>query len=191
VTLYKAVRPDGGSFYDPSFRWLTKAGNLPRRPVTHPATGGLGYLSASTSPADCTGLRWPCRLLTVEPVGDLFAPDLTTLPNKRAARSFRVTGEVESWRALGPNGELVAAIIDKARTVTPQQAAGLVAAGDAARVAARDAAGVAAGDAARAAAGDAAWAAAGDAAWAAVVRDLITPEQHRLLAGPWEQVMGA
>jgi hypothetical protein len=98
VTLYKAVRPDGASFYDPSFRWLTKAGNLPKRPVKHPAVGGLGYLSASTSEADCTGFQWPCRLLTVEPVGDLFTPDATRLRNKRAARAFRVTGERSSTR---------------------------------------------------------------------------------------------
>jgi hypothetical protein len=200
VTLYKAVRPDGASFYDPSFRWLRKDGT---KPVTHPAQGGLGYLSASTSEADCTGFRWPCRLLTVEPVGDLFTPDAISLPNKRAASAFRVTGEVEAWRAFGPNGQHVAAVIDKARTIIPQQATGLFAARAAARDAARDATRAAARAAARDAAWDAARAAAWDAAWdaawaaardatrAATVRDLITPEQYDLLAGPWEQVMGA
>ena len=43
------------------------------------------------------------------------------------------------------------------------------------------------------AARDAAWTAAGAAAWtaarAAVVRDLITPEQYAVLAGPWESVI--
>lgn len=28
-----------------------------------------GWLSVATVPTDCTGMRWPCRLLEVEPVG--------------------------------------------------------------------------------------------------------------------------
>ncbi len=54
--------------------------------------------------------------------------------------------------------------------------------------AARDAAWAAARAAARAAAGAAAWAAA-RASIAETVRDLITPEQYELLAGPWNTVI--
>jgi hypothetical protein len=180
VNFYKAVREDGTSFYDPTFRWCGPPGEpLPTEPVVHPATGGLGYLSASVSATDCTGMQWPCRLLTVEPVGETFTPDASALPNKRAAKAFRVTGEVESWRALGPNGEIVAALIDRASRLTLSEAKALAAtwystwyatwyaAWDAARYAAWyatwDAARYAAWDAARAAARDAAWDAARDA----------------------------
>jgi hypothetical protein len=202
VNFYKAVREDGTSFYDPTFRWCGPPGEpLPTEPVVHPATGGLGYLSASVSATDCTGMQWPCRLLTVEPVGETFTPDAFALPNKRAAKAFRVTGEVESWRALGPNGEIVAALIDRASRLTLSEAKALAAtwystwyaAWDAARYAAWyatwDAARYAAWDAARAAARDAAWDAARAAAWALIARDLITPEQFDLLYGPWASVI--
>lgn len=117
-------------------------------------------------------------------------------------------------QALGPQGEQVAALIDRVGRLTASEAEKLDAAGNAAgnaaRVAAwevaRVAAWVAAWDdtwvAARVAAGnaarvavwddtwDAAWVAARDAALALVVRDLISKEHYDLLTGPWAQVIG-
>lgn len=47
MTYYKAVRPDGTSFHDRSFRWLPESGPVDddRRPTRPPA------LLASTHPA--------------------------------------------------------------------------------------------------------------------------------------------
>ena len=73
------------------------------------------------------------------------------------------------------------ALVEQARTLTPEDATRLDAAWDAARYAARDAAWYAAWDAARAA--------AGYAVNALVVRDLITTEQFDILYGPWKAVM--
>ena len=201
---YKAIRPDGSSFHDPAFRWLRRDGKPYVRAVTHPGASGnhstatLGtdathYLSVSTSPADCTGMRWPCRLLAVEPVGEVWTPHLGDLPNKRAALAWRVVGELPAHEAFGPNGEAVVALIDRASRLTRQEAEGLAAARVAAWVAATtgawDAAWAAAW-AAAAAARAAAWDAARVAARALVVRDLISPEQFDILYGPWASVIG-
>ena len=62
---YKAVRPDGTSFHDPSFPWMPE-GWAPGDPipdgwtVVHPDPsrfGASGYLSAATVPTECTGSR--------------------------------------------------------------------------------------------------------------------------------------
>ena len=63
-TYYKAVRPDGTDFYSGKVLW-DRVGEI----VEHPNPGtdhARGYLSVSVSPADCTGMRWPCRLFEVE-----------------------------------------------------------------------------------------------------------------------------
>ena len=193
TTYYKAVRTDGTSFHDPSFRWLRRDGKPYARPVRHPAEGGLGYLSVSVAEADCTGFTWRCRLLTVEPVDgyEVWTPKPKHLPNKRASLAWQVTGEVEAWRAFGPQGEAVAALIDRAGRLTEEEGKELAAAW-AARDAACDAwdaacdARAAAWDAARDAACDAAWGAAS----ALVVRDLISPERFDALYGPWASVIG-
>ena len=77
VTFFKAVRPDGGSFHDPDFRWLPEDGVIPEGGwlVEHPEPAGRigknsgasasGYLSVATVPTECTGFRWPCRLLAM------------------------------------------------------------------------------------------------------------------------------
>jgi hypothetical protein len=74
----------------------------------------------------------------------------------------------------GPQTEQITALIEKAATITPEQAQRLSAT-------ARDAAWAAA------------WAAARDAAWAAaalVVRDLVSVEHYTTLTAPWASVMG-
>ena len=209
VTYYKAVRPDGTSFHDPSFRWVPKTGPVEGIVVTHPHphdTDPSGWLSAATVPTDCTGMRWPCRLLLVEPVeGHPVTAPLDNLPRKRAASAWRVVREMPATDALGPQGVEVAAIIERAGRLTRDEAMRLAAARAAARDAtmaattdaAWDAARAAARDATMAATTDAAWDAARAAAWAArdaalatLTRDIITPEQYDTLMAPWREVIG-
>ena len=205
TTYYKAVRPNGNSFHDPSFAWATEPGGVTRHP-THGKTGNTstaaGYLSVSTTPTDCTGMHWPCRLLEVEPVGDVFAPNATGLPNKCAALEFRTVRELAATVVFGPQGVQVAVLIDRAGLLTSDEVDRLAAAWDAAWDAAWAAAWVAAGAAYRHAAWDAAWAAAGAAAWdatrdaagALICRDLIgqtfTQAHYDTLTGPWRTVVG-
>ena len=209
-TYYKAIRPDGTSFHDPEFRWLPEDGNIPEG--GHVVTLGDGvmdpygvetYLSVSVEPADCTGFSWPCKLLRVEPAGDVITPHSVRLFHKRAARSWRVMEELDPYRALGPCGVEVAALIDEFRTLSPvawdaawdavhnaARDASRIAVRIAARDAARDAARIAAWAAARAAARAAAWnismTISRDAAAATIVRDLISPAQYAILMAPIE-----
>ena len=204
---YKAVRPNGGSFYDPDFRWLPE-GWVPGDPiptdwvVRHPSPGKrIGkhsgahagrYLSVATVPTDCTRFQWPCVLLEVEAVGQAYLDD--QYPSKRRICAARVIRELPAHEVFGPQGAEVVAILDRAAKLTAGEVENLAAAWDAAWDATWDAARVAAWNAARVAARDAAWDAAWVAAWDAVVatlaRDLITTEHHDLLIGPWRAVMG-
>lgn len=203
TTYYKAIRPDGTSFADSTFRWLPEDGRIPTggHLVKHPkparhfgphsqATASR-YLSLSVEPADCTGFRWPCRLLVVEPVGTVRDDD--RYPHKRRVIAARVVGEIQAWRALGPNGRDVTAFLDLLGKLSGEQwaaalTAAWAAAGAAAWVVAWDAAWEAARDAARAAAREAArgvvWAVARDAAQALVVRDMIGAEHFATLTAP-------
>ena len=205
-TYFKAVRVDGTSFRDPNFNWLTEDGVVehPRPDLTGSARG---YLSVATVASDCTGFSWPCRLLVVEPIGEVV-PD-NQYPHKRRGRAFTVVGEVEAWRAFGPNGKEVVAFFELLPTLTETQwdaardasrdaardasrdaawdasrDAAWDAAWDAARDAARYAARYAARDAARDAAWDAAWDAARYAAWALVLRDVLSVEHFNMLTAP-------
>ena len=212
VTFFKAVRPDGGSFHDPTFRWLPEDGVIPEGGwlVEHPEPAGRigkrsgasasGYLSVATVPTDCTGFRWPCRLLEVEPVGRACLDDFYA--SKRRIRAARVVRELDPRLALGPQGEHVAALIERAGRLTLDekrrlgaawaavQGAAWGAAWVAARVAAWGAARAAVQGAARDAALDAAWDTAWDTTLGLVTRDLITSDQYALLAKPWASVIG-
>jgi hypothetical protein len=218
TTYYKATRPDGTDFRTGTIDYAAALAS--GEVIHHPAETMVPndpstYLSVSVEPADCTGFDWPCRLFRVEPVGPMLGSGslkLQASPNKRACQALRVVEELPAHMALGPNGEAVAAFIDRCRTMTPEQMARLAAARDAARgawyaawVAAWYAARGAARDAARGAAREAAWYAAWvaawyaargaawyaardaamDAGWAIVVRDLITPEQYDILVKPF------
>ena len=213
-TYYKAIRPDGTDWFTGKFRWLPEDGIIPEggRLVKHPNPGpvgggnAVGYLSVATAPTDCTGMAWPTRLLRVEPVGEVWTPHPYGLPNKRAAQAWWVIEERPAHEALGPQGREVAALIETARGLTPDQLDAI----DTARKAALNAALDAAWNAARKAARKAAWNAARKAAWnaaldaalnaalnaapdtvmAVLVRDIITPKQYDLLTGPWRTVMG-
>ena len=191
TTYFKAVRPDGTDFHTGTVQWAPPEGHEGEWIVRHPAATEIGddasgYLSVATVATDCTAMSWPCRLLTVEAIGDVTIPSPSDLPSKRAGVAFRVTGELPAHEALGSQGEAAAALIDRARRLTADELDSLAAAWDAAW----DAAWAAARDAAR----DAAWAAARDAAryaaWYAVlatlVRDVIAPEQYEHLMAPVE-----
>ena len=210
VTYWKAVRPDGTDTHTGTVQWAPPPGHEGEWIVRHPTASSIGddvseYLSVATAPTDCTGMKWPCRLLEVEAVGEVTTPNLT-LPHKRTGVAFRVLREAPATEALGPHGEHVAALIrsipDITRSAAERLALAWDAAWDVARYVARDAAWdaaravawYAAWDAARAAAWYAAWdaarAAARDAALALLVRDLITTEHYDTLTRPWRTAIG-
>ena len=199
TVFYKATRTDGTSFYDSTTRW--QVGRIVRHPNPNPSKGlcSAGLLHISDAPGETLiGGSWPCRLFLVEPRSALISDG----GHKHGCTAVKVQEELPAWQALGPNGEAVAALIERCKTTTFDEGRRWAAARDAARAAAWAAARDATWDAARAAAWaaawDAAWAAAraaagdaaGDAAGALVVRDLISPEQFDLLYGPWKEVMG-
>ncbi len=208
-TFWKATRPDGTDFYTGTIDYAAALAS--GQPVTLPevdnpicCTGTV--LHASTVPAGTLiGGAWPCRLFEV--TGTPVAEE----GSKRGFFSLTVIREVDVHLALGPQGEHVAALIDRARRLGHQEPESLRAARDAARDAAQAAAGGAAEDAAWAAirgtsrvaawgaavnaAWGAAWEAVRDAAWALVVRDLIgqhnfKQEHYDLLTRPWRTVIG-
>ena len=209
-TYYKAIRPDGTDWLTGKLRWLPEDGIIPEggwlveHPNPGPVGGGnaVGRLSVATAPTECTGMAWPTRLLRVEPVGEVWTPGPYGLPNKCAAHAWRVVEERPAHEALGPQGREVAALIETARGLTPDQLDAINAARVAALNSARDAAWYAALSAAQDAARKAALSAALNAAWdaamsaardaflAVLVRDLITPGQYDILTGPWRTVMG-
>jgi hypothetical protein len=215
MTFYKATRPNGTDFYTGDIDYaeaLTSSESITHplsESITHPLKSvkrkddARYYLSVSTVPTDCTGMKWPCRLFEVEPVGKTWVPAPNRLPNKVACKSLRVVRELDSWRALGPQGAQLRDLVDQARILTEPQVRGLSAAWDDAGVAAWDASRVAAWDASRAAAWDATGVAARAAAWDASrvaaglqSRDLIgtrpgwDQDAYDLLTGPWRKAIG-
>jgi hypothetical protein len=216
MTFYKATQPDGTSFYDSETKW--QVGRIVRHPAPDLSLGlcSAGVLHISDAPGETlVGGRWPCRLFEVEPRDDMIGSE----EHKYGCTAVKVVRELPAWQALGPNGEAVAALIERCKTLTYGEVRQLAAAWAAARDAAwdaawgetwnsargaawdaawdsaRDAARGAAWEAARDSAWDSAWnaagGAAGDAALALTVKDLITPDQFDLLYGPWEKVMGS
>ena len=180
-TFYKATEPDGTSFYDRETKW--QVGCIVRHPAPDLSLGlcSAGVLHISDAPGETlVGGRWPCRLFEVEPRGDMIGPE----EHKYGCTKVKVVRELPAWQTLGPNGEAVAALIERCRTLTYDEARQLAAARAAAGTAGPQQQRDAAGDAARAAAGtqpgtqpgpqpsrsrDAAWDAAWAAAWAAAV----------------------
>ena len=201
-SYYKATRPDGTDFYTGTVDYgaALASGDTIRLDSDETEFPGPGWLHLATVPTECDGMTWPCRLFEVEPVGDVHHDE--DHPHKIGCREVRVLRELPAHEAFGPQGEQVAALIERARCLTAAEIKRLHAAGDAAwdaaRAAAWDAARAAARyaawDAARAAAGyaagDAAGYAAGDAAWSLVARDLISAEHYTALTGPWRSALG-
>ena len=204
--FFKATRPDGTDFYTGLVDYAAALAS--GEPVTAPVVGpaddltfpGPAWLHLATVPTQCVGMTWPCRLYEVEPVGETFMDDAH--PYKIGARSVRVLREIEAHRVFGPQGEQVAALIERCRTLSVAEVNRLTAAWNAAaRGRTRGAAaGAALGPAA---ARGAAWATARDAADAArdaaaalLCRDLIgqapgwDQDAYDLLTGPWRDVIG-
>ena len=145
TTYFKAVRHDGTDFHTGTVQWAPPEGHEGEWIVRHPAATEIGddasgYLSVATVATDCTAMSWPCRLLTVEAIGDVTIPSPSDLPSKRAGVAFRVTGELPAHEALGPQGEAAAALIDRARRLTADELDSLAAAWGAAWDAALNAA---------------------------------------------------
>lgn len=171
TTYYKATRPDGTDFRTGTINYAQAL--AADETLTHPDAHwnhASGYLSISVAPGETLiGGRWPCRLFTVEPVGEARTVD--TYQHKRAVHALRVVEEVDAWQALGPNGASVAQFIESIPQALENSAwdaawdAALASAWNAARDAARDAALASARDGARDAARDSAWNAARDATW--------------------------
>ena len=197
MTYWKAVREDGTDFYSGTVRWAPEQGDIPAEgiAVAHPTSTAWGedhstHLCASTSPTDCTGFKWPCRLLEMEPVAEVHEH----AGSKVSALSWRVVRELPAMQALGPQGAAVAALIDGLRRLDAEALARLAdawgAVRDAADAAVRGAVRGAAWDAVRGAAWDAVRGAvrdaadAADAAVALVVWDLITSEHRDTLTAP-------
>lgn len=95
--------------------------------VKHPTANAMirnfpaSYLSITTEPGESLiGGYWPCRLMRVEPIGDVL-DDLDVSPHKRAVLSMRVVEELPAHLALGPMGEHVAALLDRIRRLTEEQ----------------------------------------------------------------------
>jgi len=213
VTYWKATRPDGTDFHTGTVDYAAALAS--GVPVTAPASDdcgfpGPGWLHLATVPTECVGMSWPCRLFEVEPVGTVWTD--VHHPHKIGTTSVRVLREVDAHLALGPQGEQVAALIERCRSLTGDelerldavrdaaQDATWVATWDAARDAARVAARVAARDALRVAAQDATWVAVRvavqDAALGLLCRDLIgqhpgwDQDAYDRLTGPWRDVIG-
>jgi hypothetical protein len=197
--LFKAVSPSGFDFHTGTIDYASALGT--GKPVRHPCPdigftsdhtfAAAHYLSAATVATDCTGMKWPCRLLRVQPVG-VTASD-PKLRHKIRCEALLVVEELPGYYALGPQGPEVAALIERAARITVDDVKRLAAAWDAARVAARVAARDAAWDAAWDAARVDAWDAAGVAARVAVgllVRDVLPPEHYQTLTRPWATVIG-
>jgi len=121
VPLYKCTRPDGRDFYTGTVDYgaaLASGEPLPELPELpgDDVFPGPGWYHLATVPTECVGMSWPCRLFEVEPVGDVFMD--SEHPHKIGCRSVRVLREVPAWRALGPQGEQVVALIERCRRLS-------------------------------------------------------------------------
>ncbi len=182
-TYFKALRPDGTSFYDSKTLW--KPGEL--MPIINGHQNGPcgeGYHFGKSVKGAIQYAKFPFRLWEAEPSGTMLGED----DHKTRWTSGRITKQVKlpMWAKRAEKFiESIKGVKWFSQTGKPRKAwkmfdtwaAAWDAAGDAAWDAARDAAWAAAGAAAWAAAGDAArdaaWdaarAAARDAAWDAAV----------------------
>ena len=193
-TYFKTVMADGTDFHTGTVHWLPADGApIPEGGwvVEHPTSDRVvddasTYLSVSAVATDCSGMRWPCRLLRVVPDGrQVSIPEPEVLPHKRASARWRVTEELPAWQALGPQGREIETLLGQIESLTQDQTIEMSAAQDAARNAALDAAQDAARNAARFAARNAAL----DAIRGLLVLDL-EPDAAEILLTPWVSVMG-
>jgi len=114
MLYYKATRPDGTDFHTGTVSFRVGE-SLPVKPEldSYECCTGQVFHASDTPSETLIGCSWPCRLFKV--AGDPVAQS----DHKFGFRTFRVVREIESWRALGPNGKAVAAMIERCREVTP------------------------------------------------------------------------
>ena len=158
---YKAVRPDGTDFATGTT--LPVVGEWMPRIEGKLVLCARGYHVSDEPGETLIGGSWPCRLFEVEI--DEVVPYGNVDGHKSVVPTYRPIRELPAWMALGPNGEKVAAIIERVRVLTPDEQRALLRAqyGGPARDAVSDPASDAVSDAVRYAAWDAAWYAASDA----------------------------
>ena len=177
TTYFKATRLDGTDFYTGTVQWAPPEGREGDWIVRHPTATKIGatassHLSVATVPTDCVGMKWPCRLFEVEAVGDVKPSRY--FRHKMVGIEFKVMRELDAHIALGPQGEHVAALIDRAARLTGAETGQLGAAWAAAR------------EAARGAAWTAAWTAAWAAAWAAAREAAREAARTAALGSTWD-----
>lgn len=129
TVFFKSTRPDGTDFYSGSVDYaaaLTSGEPLPELSGDAMEFPGPGWYHLATVPTECVGMSWPCRLFEVEPVGEVFMDNAH--PNKIGCRSVRVLREIEAHRVFGPQGEQVAALIERCRTLSAAEVDRLAAA---------------------------------------------------------------
>ena len=200
---YKTTDAGGASFGAPEVTW--RVGRITRDPLPAPMATGLctgGLLHAATVPTESLVSRVPIdirdgfRLFTVEPRGEVVID--AAHPHKVGCRAWKVTGELEAWQALGPQGRQVLEVVERAGRLTDDERTRLSVQHDAFHAAAQNAARNAAQNAAQNAAWRAAWRASRYAAWNAVLAlvawDLCdkryTREMRDQLIESWREVIG-
>src|SRR5574343_2024960 len=131
---YKAARMDGTDFFSGTVDYAAAlASGEPLPELSGDGEfPGPGWYHLATVPTECVGMWWPCQLFEAEPVGDVFMD--SAHPHKIGARSVRVMREVPAHRVFGPQGEQVAALIERCRTSSAAEADRLDAAWDASRL---------------------------------------------------------
>lgn len=121
---YKAIRPDGFDFHTQTVDY-GKAAKSRSKKLKHPAgreaaVNASAYLSVATVPTDCTGMKWPARLLEVEAVGPAWEPHVD-LPNKRAVLEMKIIRELPAWQVFGAEGERIVKLIERFDARTPAE----------------------------------------------------------------------
>ena len=194
MTYYKATRMDGTDFHTGKIDYtrvplpeMSGEGEFP----------GAGWLHLATTPTECVGASWPCRLFEIEPDNYAKVYQDKDHPHKIGTTKAFVTREIESWKFFGPQGKEVVALIERVKKLTAEDCRKLSAARSAARSVAYSVAYSAAYSAARSAADSAAYSvvysaadSAADSVLALVVRDKITPAHYDTLTTPWRTTIG-
>ena len=80
-------------------------------------------LTVGDAPHEVPYISLPMRLITVEAVEDVNLKNFNHMnePHMFAATSWKVTGEIESWRALGTNGEAVQHVVERTPHLDEEQ----------------------------------------------------------------------
>jgi hypothetical protein len=120
---YKATNMYGKDFYSNTVQFTVGESVPPLPEVIDPRCCSSDVYHASTHPeSTLIGGAWPCRLFEVE--GEPVADE----DHKRGFYTFKVVREIEAWRALGPNGRELVALIERCQRLTADEAGSLAAA---------------------------------------------------------------